>query len=226
MLHKTLGIVINNIKYGESSIITKIYTEAFGLQTYIENGVRGPKGKNKIALFQPLNLLELVVYYKDNGGIMRLAEVQASPPLHSIPYDFKKTAMGLFIAEVLYKTLKEESSNPEMFQFLSTSILWLDGAQSKFENFHLQFMIKLARFLGFDPQSAKDLLEQIGRISSGPDNELGLINNLIKKNYQTYLSITGVERRDMLEKILRFYSFQIESFGEIKSMDVLREVLG
>ena len=225
MLHKTRGIVINNIKYGETSIIAKIYTESFGLQTYIENGVRGTKAKNKIALFQPLNILDLIVYYKETGGIQRIAEVQPTIILCSIPYDFKKTGIGLFIAEILYKTLKEESSNLEMFGFLISSIQWLDTIQENFENFHLQFLLKLARYLGFDPQSAHELLEQIGRITSSSGTGTDALDFLIKNNYSDNIKITGALRRDILEKILQFYNFQIENFGEIKSLAVLREIL-
>jgi len=225
MLSKTRGIVINNIKYGETSIIIKIYTEDFGLQTYIENGVHNAKSKNKIALFQPLNLLEMVVYFKETGGIMRLSEIRPAIVLHSIPYQFKKTTIGLFLAEILYKTLKEESSNPEMFNFLFSSIQWLDNIVEHYENFHLQFLLKFARYLGFDPQSATDLLDQIGRITSSSQLEYNALNELIKNNYDENVIISTSIRRDILEKILQFYRFQIENFNEIKSLAILREIL-
>jgi len=80
MLHKTKGIVLNYIKYSDTSIIAKIYTEAFGLQSYIVNSVRSSKAKNKIALFQPLTLLEMVVYHKNHQGLQRISEMRTAEP--------------------------------------------------------------------------------------------------------------------------------------------------
>jgi DNA repair protein RecO (recombination protein O) len=81
MLHKTKGIVLHYIKYSETSIIVKIYTETFGIQSYIVNGVRSKNNKNKIALFQPLTLLDMVVYHKANAtSLNRIAEVRCSEP--------------------------------------------------------------------------------------------------------------------------------------------------
>ncbi len=124
MLHKTRGIVLNYIRYRETSIIVKIYTEEFGLQTYIENGVRSSRSRNKIALFQPLTLLDLIVYHRDNGSIMRISEIKCNTPFQTLPYQFVKTGIALFITEVLTKSLKEESGNPDMFWFLFQSILF------------------------------------------------------------------------------------------------------
>jgi DNA repair protein RecO (recombination protein O) len=82
MLHKTRGIGLSYLRYRESSIITKIYTEAFGIQTYIVNGVRSSKSKNnRIALFQPLTLLDMVVYHKNKEDtVHRISELKCYAP--------------------------------------------------------------------------------------------------------------------------------------------------
>src|SRR6478609_3522629 len=115
MLHKTRGIVLGHIKYGDSSIISKVYTEAFGLQTYIVNGVRSKSSKNKIALFQPLTLLDMVVYHKENRDINRISEMKCNMVFHSIPFEQKKISMVIFLSELLGKTLKEQNPNAELF---------------------------------------------------------------------------------------------------------------
>ena len=97
MLHKTKGIVLNFVKFKETSVIVKIYTEKFGLQSYIENGVRSSKSKNKIALFQPLTQLELVVYHDPKKEINRISEIRCILPYKSIPFEIKKSRNALRI---------------------------------------------------------------------------------------------------------------------------------
>jgi len=161
MLQKTRGLVLNYLRYRETSIIVKIYTEEFGVQTYIENGVRSSKGKNKIALFQPLTLLDLVVYFKDSAGIQRISEIKVNHPYSTIPFDITKSTIALFITEVLSKTLKEEAGNPRLFQFLRESLIWLDQATEGYENFHLWFLLRLSFYLGFEPTTGQQLAQEL-----------------------------------------------------------------
>ena len=227
MLHKTRGIVINYIRYRETSIIAKIYTEEFGLQTYIENGVRSAKGKNKIALFQPLTLLDLVVYHRDTAGIMRLSEIKCNAPFATLPYQFVKSGIALFLSEVFSKSLKEEAANTPLFHFLHHSILLLDQQTEHFENFPIQFLLHFAQYLGFAPSEAKEVfaqLEEFQLLTYAKEDE-ELFNELIQASYQQHIPLTGTQRRRILEYTLMFYRLHIDSFGELRSLPILRELL-
>jgi DNA repair protein RecO (recombination protein O) len=229
MLHKTRGIVINYIRYRETSIIAKIYTEKFGIQTYIENGVRSSKGKNRIALFQPLTLLDLVVYHDEKKEIHRISELKCSYPFSSIPYNILKSSVGMFMDEILNKTLKEHSENHFLFEFLYHSIIELDESNAHFENFHLIFLLKLSFFLGFSPQNANEFIEQFKDFSIGYEINLDYqkaLNHLILAEYNTPFTYSRQTRNYLLEIILAFYQIHVEEFGEIKSLPVLKEVLG
>src|SRR6185369_7455791 len=109
MLHKTRGIVFRFTKYGDTSIIVTIFTELFGLQTYIVNGVRSKSAKSKIALFQPLTLLDLIVYYKENANIKRIKEIRCVHQYQTVQTDVRKSSIGMFLNEILNKTVKEEN---------------------------------------------------------------------------------------------------------------------
>src|SRR3990172_7140574 len=122
MIYKTRGIVLHHIKYSETSVIAKIYTELFGLQSYLINGVRSQKAKVKANLLQPLSLVDMIVYHKEKKGLQRIRDVSGNPPLSSIPYDFPKSSVALFIAEILYKSIREEEANTNMFEFIFHSI--------------------------------------------------------------------------------------------------------
>lgn len=222
MLHKTQGIVFRLTRYGDTSIIVTIFTSLFGLQTYIVNGVRSKSSKGRIALFQPLTLLDLVVYYKENSGIKRIKEVRCLHPYQSLQSDIRKSAIAMFINEVLGKTVREENQAQELFEFLLQSLIFLDEQKSDFENFHLVLLLKLSRFLGFGTNQSEELLT--GRLT-GQEEEV-LLKKLIDCRYEDKLHMTVEQRRTLLEIILRFYSTHIDSLGEIRSVQVLKEVMG
>jgi DNA repair protein RecO (recombination protein O) len=222
MLHKTRGIVLGYIKYSDTSIISKIYTEEFGLQTYIVNGVRSKSSKNKIALFQQLTLLDMVVYHKENRDINRISEIKCNTVFHSIPFDQKKICIVIFIAELLGKTIKEQHPNKELFEWLLHSIAYLDEMPEKYENLHLQFMIQLAAFLGFSPGSVEDIVEEIRISLTGEEKEI--LEKLMNAGPEEYVKINNQTRRHLLDCLIRYYSIHIENFGSINSLSVLQEV--
>jgi DNA repair protein RecO (recombination protein O) len=222
MLHKTRGIVFRFTKFRETSIIVTIFTEQFGLQSYIVNGVRSKSAKNKIALYQPLTLLNLVVYHRENANIERIKEISCFHPYQSLTADVKKSSMAMFINELLNKTVKDESHVQEMFSFLSDSLIAIDSLQTSFENSHLIFMIKLSRFLGFGVQHVNEILG--GRITDEETEKI--LTVLIAANYDDVVPLTNQQRKTVLDLLLGFYGEHMGNFGEIKSVQVLREMFG
>jgi DNA repair protein RecO (recombination protein O) len=220
MIQKTRGIVFRFTKYGETSIIVSIFTEVFGLQSYIVNGVRSKTAKNKIALYQPLTLLELVVYHRPNANLERIKEIQCFHPYQSLTSDIKKSTIAIFINELLNKTVKEESHVQDLFEFLTESLIAIDSLTENVEDAHLIFMIKLSRYLGFGPQFANEI---IGGNIMDEGAELGLAK-LITADYGAQILLSNVQRKNILELMIRFYADHIENFGEMKSLHVLREL--
>ncbi|QRR02609.1 DNA repair protein RecO [Dyadobacter sandarakinus] len=230
MLFKTRGIVLSYIRYRESSIIARVYTEEFGMQTYVVNGVRSSKSRgNRIALYQPLTLLDMVVYHKNKEDtIHRLSEVKCYAPFLTLPYDIVKSGLALFITEILGKSLREEESNVPLFQFIEDAVLYLDKADSGFENFHIQFLMQLASYLGFGVETVQDLENELvaGRFSQVPDTiERNAISELLTHYYGLSIPLDRVRRVRILEMLIFFYKIHLDSLGEIKSLEVLKEVL-
>jgi DNA repair protein RecO (recombination protein O) len=219
MLHKTRGIVFRFIKFRETSIIVTIFTEQFGLQSYIVNGVRSKSAKNKIALYQPLTLLNLVVYHREHANIERIKEISCFHPYQSLTADIKKSTMAMFITELINRTVKEESHAQEVFTFLADSMIAIDSLQSAYENSHLIFMIRLSRYLGFGVHHVNEVLG--GRITSEENEKL--LNVLIAADYHDYVPLTNQQRREILDLLLSFYTDHMVNFGEIKSVQVLRD---
>ena len=223
MLTKTQGIVLGFIRYKESSIIVRIYTKDLGLRSYIVNGVRNIK-TSKIALFQPLTLLDLVVYDKEKTDIQRISEIQIAYPFQSIPFKPYKISISFFLTEVLTKSLKDEAGNIELFDFLENSIKIFDQLPH-FANFHLQFLIQLSEFLGFAIHDSTELQTQL--IQAGyrlfNSQHHDIINELISSDYSTStLNMNGVLRSEIADYLLKFYALHLESFGTIQSFEILK----
>jgi len=198
-----------------------LFTEMFGLQSYIVNGVRSKSGKNKIALFQPLTLLDLVVYHREHANINRIKEVKCLYPYQTIPTDIKKSALAMFLIEVINKTVKEESHAQELCEFFIRSFITLDQMESRSENFHIVFLLKLSRMLGFGPSHVNEVL---GARVTSEENEAA-ISSLIKSEYTDVVEIQNHQRREILDLTLKFYADHIDNLGEMKSIQVLREIL-
>ncbi|MCD8740975.1 DNA repair protein RecO [Mucilaginibacter roseus] len=240
MLHKTRGIIFRTTDYSESSVIVQIFTEKFGLQSYIINGVKKPKAKIPRNMLQPLHLVDMVVYHKNNGAVQRISELKATPVLQTIPYNVIKSCIAIFLNEVLYKAVKQQSPDEQLFDFIFNAIEWLDHQAKGLANFHLLFLVQLTRYLGFYPDRANadnsayfDMKngvfsnwkpESILYLSAPhTQNFAALLRTNIAKPEQ--LKIDNSERRYLIDKILEYYALHVEGFGNVKSNEILEEVL-
>ena len=225
MYSKTKGIVLNSIKYRESSIICKIYTAKLGLQSYLVNGVRKKKGGG--AYYQPLNILDLTVLHKNNRQLHRIKEVKATSTYKNIPFNVLKSSVALFLAEVLNKCLKEEEENQGLYCFLENSLMEFD--QFEFDShFHIRFLVGLCGYLGFFPNMENpnfpyfDLMN--GCFSVDNNKHRHYITNTTDFVLALKLEPTQ-NKRMVLEHILMYYRLHIEGFGRIKSKSILEDVL-
>lgn len=240
MLHKTRGIVLKTTPYSESSVVVQIFTEKFGIQSYMINGIKKPRAKIRMNMLQSLHLVDLVVYHKANIGIQRISELLPSPVFRSIPYDLIKSAMIIFLNEVLYKSIRQQNADEYLFNYIFSSLCWVDECAVANPSFHLAFLLKLSRFLGFAPnmetksdQSYFDLQE--GEFKSLPPlhpyfvqkREALLFIQLYSTSFENLneIKMDNATRRVILDKILVYYNLHTASFGEIKSHQILEDVL-
>jgi len=239
MLHKTRGIVFKTTDYSESSVIVQVFTEKFGMQSYLINGVKKPKAKIRQNMLQPLHLLEMVVYYKPAGNIQRAAEIRNAPVFQTIPYSIAKSSAALFLTEVLYKSIRPQGADEQLFDFVFNAVSLLDKTEQGLHLFHILFLLRLTKYLGFYPQVSQagktyfDLKE--GSFTSlipphpyGLDAEetywwITLLNTRFEDLH--LLKITAQARKVLLRNVLRYFQQHIDNFNEIRSHLILEEVL-
>lgn len=235
MLHKTSAIVLHTTPYSNTSVIAKLYTREFGLQGYLVNSVRSAKAKNKNAYFQPLTLLDLVVYHNPAKSLQRISQLEYLHRFSRIPFQTHTGAQALFIAEVLYRTIREEESNPVLFDFIMESILFLDKSEEPLPDFHLLFMLKLASFLGFGPSDNFSSGKCFFSLSEGvfTDNtslpavlneeNSALLFQCMNASYdKTFLN--HQQRQALLESVMQYYAFHLPSGFNLQSLPVLSQI--
>ena len=151
MLNKTQAIVLHSLKYGETRLIVDMFTRSHGHLSFIVNIPKSSKSKFKKQFFQPLSLLEIETDTRPKLQLQKLADVRLSSPFSSIPFDAHKLAISLFLSEFLYHALRSEQRNEPLFDYIVNSLQWFDGQPGSFASFHLVFLMRLSRFLGFYP---------------------------------------------------------------------------
>jgi len=236
MIEKTLGIVLKQIKFGETSIIAHLYTRRWGRIGILVPGARRSSKNRKAHLFQPLTILELEVYFKANRDLQKIKEVKNHSPFMHLTGDPVKSSVALFLAEILNKTLREEESNEELFDFLDSHIQFLDITDQGIANFHLYFLLRLSRHLGFNPgvPPAKSGLWfdlSIGSFTTIPPLHDAFLTPELTALLIRFLSVQASDlasiivdrdkRMELLDGILRYYYLHLEGLGEIRSHQVL-----
>jgi DNA repair protein RecO (recombination protein O) len=224
-LVKTSALVLSQMKYKDTSLIVRMFTQKLGLRSYIINGVRSEKTKgSKIALFQPLNWLELVAYENPQHSLHRISEVKILFPYQTLPYNHHKTLIAIFLADFLGNILKEEEANEKLFEFLKDSLTKFDLLEHHFADFHLQFLLKIPDFLGFEIEQIHEIKHEIPPWEILDNQQIELLQELLIQDFGLKTNLSGSMRTQILELLLLFFQKHIEGFGEINSLSILKEL--
>lgn len=243
-LHKTKGIVLRTVKYGETSLIATLYTDLFGIQTYMVNGVRtsSKKGPGKANMFQPSAILDLLVYHNELKNLQRIRELSWAVLYRHIFFDVLKNSVALYMVELLQKCLKQPEPNPELFYFIEDSFLHLDACEGRvLANFPLFFTLHLAGFLGFRIQDIYtektpildiregqfvEELPQHTQVLEGPlSYHTAQLLRVQRPEELQELPLNQETRRLLLQAFQVFYALHIPDFGEMRTLAVLQTVL-
>jgi DNA repair protein RecO (recombination protein O) len=240
MLHKTKGLVLRSVKYGETSLIVSMYTEMFGIQSYMINGVRTSTLKQpyRANLFQPATLLDLIVYHNDRSNLQRIKEFKWCVIYNDIYRNVHKNTVALFMTEVLQKCLTQPEANPDLYAFVEDIFIHLDESDATAAaNFPLYFLVNLGQFFGFRIQDTFDEhntvldLHEGSFVPSRPVHQsyiegqlCEVVSHLLKTRHPDelhQLHINREQRKILLDAFISFYIFHHPGFGNLKSVSVL-----
>ena len=228
---KTEAIVLHSLKYGEGRIIVDIFSREQGRLSLIVSAPRSERSKIKKQYLQPLTLLMLECDVRPQAQLQKVREATLLTPLPSLFSDAKKLSIGLFVSEFLYHALKGEQRNVPLFDYVRSSIEWLDAASGPFANFHLVLLMRMARFLGFYPNMESegdyfDLSE--GTFGQRRDDRIAgtTVRQLMRMDYPTMhlFHLSRQERLQILQTLLHYYELHLPAFPELRSLSVLKEL--
>ena len=239
MLQKYVGIVLHTVKYNDKANIVHVYTEQSGRMSFLIPAQRSRKSAVKQVLFQPLSVVEFEADMRPRSGIHPIKEAKAWYVFTSLPYDPYKSAIAMFLAEFLYRALKEETTNIPLFAYLVHSVQWLDVCETSFANFHLVFLLRLLHYLGIYPNvesyvagSCFDMLNGVfvDRIPMHRHylnrQESVVLVRLLKISFEN-MSLYSFSRQDrvsVINRILEYYRLHLPDFPEIKSLSVMQSL--
>lgn len=236
----TRAIIFRATKYRDSSLIVDAYTEEKGLRKYLINGVRKAKSRTPASLLQVMNLVELTAYDRDDKEINRLKEIRLAYAYQQIPFDVVRGTLGLFMAEVARKTIREREENSALFKFIFDAFVFLDETNESLANVHIQFLLELSIHLGimpsgewskttpfFDLREGQFVAELPSHSSCLKEEQSYLIYRFlhIERDEAHAIKVEKQRRIALLRDVLQYYSHHLENMAEIKSLEVLRAVL-
>ncbi|UJP66053.1 DNA repair protein RecO [Mongoliitalea daihaiensis] len=228
MLVKTSGLVLSYIRYKDTSIIVKIFTKELGLKSYIINGVRSSTAKSKMGFYQPMMLLDLVVYHKETSNLNRVSEVKLLQAFQRIPFEFKRSGIAMFMAEVLSRCLYDGYQNESMFDFLEEAITLLDSPHCNLTHFPITFLMETSKYLGFAPVSAEEFFEELNQAWASSRDfqvEATYLDGLLQHSFAFDQNVPSIARRNLLDLCLSYYSAHLEESKEWKSIKILRQIM-
>jgi len=237
MVITTNAIVISSVRFSEADLIVNCFTESSGMKGYLlRNVLKSRKGKLRASYFQPLTLLEITAVHKDKGSLERLKEVKVKYPYKTLHTDVVKSAVVMFLSEVLKSAIQEEEPNRSMFQFLEAGLVWLDE-HDNVANFHILFLLRLTAFLGFYPDSSnKDypwFNLQEGTFEEQPSGnacetgeQVEDLKVFLGTNFDDIsgIKLTKDRRSAALDLVLLYYQLHLQGYKKPRSLPVLNQL--
>lgn len=236
MLHTTRAIVLKTIRHGDHTVVLKALTEALGLRSFL---VRLGRKGGAMAALQPLSRVEIVAEEIAERELLAVRELRVAAPYERVPFDPVRGTLALFTQEVLYRTLRGESPDPELYGFVEDALHAMDGSPDV-RHFPLVFLVRYSEMLGFLPATPGaeerwfDLREgefmregqRHGHLMGPPLSDH--MAELLPVGFAELgtLNIPVGRRRELLDHLLLYFRLHIEGLGELRSPAVLHEVLG
>ena len=239
-IYTTEGIVFRAMKYGETSMISDIYTLDFGLKSYIAGNVRNKRNAGKANVFYPGNIVQITAYPSNEGQLARLKEIHHFHKYKKVNNDVIYTAITTFLIEMCRKAIQEHEANVSLYEFIKHELIELDKGGQKLNTFHLFFLLKLTSFLGFEPLNNWESSRSFFDIASGEftvENFVSISVLTEEVSMGLHLLLDVLEgsplevkfshqlRDELLDKIVLFYKYHVPSFGKVNSLEVLRTIL-
>lgn len=226
------AIVLQAIKHGDKKFILKLYTYKNGLVTA---AIALNKNIRASSIF-PLSLINIELVLKQNKEVHQVTETSNYYLLSNISTSFSKLSIAQFLNEILLKAIKESATNPHLFEFIESCLIYLNDTEKEFVNLHVYFLIELTKFFGVEPQNNYSANSRYfdcreGQFSGislafplGIDREDSFLFSEFLKINALKTKLSNKQRHTLLEILLAYYRIHFPGFSNLKSLEVLKEI--
>jgi DNA repair protein RecO (recombination protein O) len=233
MISKSKGIVIRTIKYGESSAITNVLTEQFGLVGFHIPSAFKNKGKTKISYLQPLNAVEISFNFQKTKSLQSISDISCLqyPDLRA----FNQQAFYQVLCELLQQIVKENEINHALFHYLYDEAL--PGMNTDLHFWQLPYvMLSILHHYGcapnidtYDEDSSLDLkngifLNVVPNLKNTADSESSAIIYEMMTRGINHLEVNSKTRQTVVKHLVNYYRLHIHEDFDLRSMEILTEV--
>lgn len=232
------AIVLHLLPYNDTHHIAEVYTRVHGRVALLVKATRSKRAAVHSTLFRPLTQLQLT-WPARGKGLLRPKAAELRLAYTSLTCQATKMAIALFLGEHLLHVLRREQPNPLLFDFVCHAFAWLDAAHEGVANFHLVFLMRLTRFLGFLPHTDDyqrgacfDLLaghftmsppEHGQLIAASEAHHVPLLMRMSFTN-MAHFRFSRQQRERCLTHLLRYYQLHIPTLPDLKSLDVVSQL--
>lgn len=237
MLVKDKAIFLQNIKTGDKKSIVKLYTLSNGLVSCFAAVSKAPSSKIRASVLLPLNLLEVEYIIRQNKDVALLTEARSYFINNTYLNNFASLGILQFMNEVLIKILKEQQHNASLYNFIEQQIISLKNEEFNASTYVVEFLVDLTKYLGIEPQnnysiqspffnSREGVFESVALIyPMGLDKETSQLLSMALSSNHTTIKYSALERKLLTDALLAYYGFHIPNFGNLKSIEILREIV-
>ncbi len=237
MIRKTEAIVLNTRKFGDTSLICTMYTKSYGRRNFIIKGYRSTRARKRHSYFQPMSMIEIVYYHKDNRDLQIITESSNRYFLHTLQTDPVKITLGMVVMEIFHQTVKEEEPNYPLFEFLGNVLAELDRRDKHLIHVFLHFLVQLSSYLGFLPS---DMVEDPTKPIHF-DLRNGFLENAALADKGAWMTlafsrvdlanchsipVSKAEKNDLIAAMMEYYQIHVEGFRIPESLTVFQEIFG
>lgn len=237
---KSEGIILRSKKYSETSLILDVYTQDHGLQALIISGVRKAKSRSQAGVYQVMNIIDVVFYDNQKDTLSRIKEAKIKLQLKTISRNIIKSSIGMLMTEIFRNTIQQKEINPELYLFLKNWFIFLNDKEDGLGNLTIKYMLELSEYIGFQPvnnfDESRPFFDTLEAqfVASDATNKYCVseaLSGVLFRFLQTSrddiqdIRLDRQSRSDLLDKLIQYFQLHLENFRDLKSIDILRQVL-
>lgn len=231
-------IVLRATEVNERASVISVFTREIGRAAFLIPAGRSREALRMRALMQPLSVAEGVADTRACNDLLRISQCRPIVPMNPVYGNPVKTAVAMFVAEVLGAVLRQQAPDEAMFDYTVLAIRHLGLVPPRHAaNFHICFLLHLARLAGVEPDWESFAPGRVLDLDEGLFRAFGSVDHRVldadesaaafRISRMTFANLhcfrfSRMQRNRALDVALLYMSSHFPGLTSLKSLDILR----